>query len=796
MMIQKVRLINFVSHRDTSLEIPHGLTAVIGRNGAGKTSILDAISYALFKQHSRGRDENLNNRRASSAQVQLQFSSNGRSYEITWRIERGRRARAILKDAESGSPILIDAGERTAIPEMEKILGISREVFLNAAYIRQGEIARLLEARPAERKELISKLLGIDALEKIWESLRTPIRVLEERVERLREEAGRRLELEEVLKDVSSRLSESENLLREKKDELGKLEERLKEVEGKLRRLEEERARAESLREAISKLEKLIDRRREELSGAERELKLVEEAERKVSELRGAAEERSRLESEVEELRGRISEMRVVKDREKMLRRRAAEISDEISSLKGFIEDSLKVLEKCLQPEPVSEDEFSEKLSEAIEEHRRMRDELRDKIRRVVEEVGSLQGRRRTLLNHLEELEAGGSLCPLCRRPMSSEHREKLLESIRSELAEVEERIKVLEVEREELELDSQRISSMLERLSKLDPERFQESLSRIRSLESELSKLEEELSEIRGESLDELEKRFEERLSKLKEAERKIIKLEKEKGLIEKLGSAETIRRKVDRLTSEISELENKKRWMEERMSKLEYDPEAYRRLREEENSILREVSGLKAEASALSQRIEDLRSEKKRALDGLAEVEKAERALKALESYVRSLKNIRECFGKNGVQRHARALAKKSIEYYSKRFLQFFSLIYSDLKLDEDYNVYLYGPFGEQSIDSLSGGEKTAVALCLRLGIAAALIGDQIGCILMDEPTTHLDPERRRELIKLLTNFRGERGLIPQAIIVTHDPEVEQAADQVYHVTLKEGYSHVKKI
>ena len=163
MMIQKVRLINFVSHRDTSLELPHGLTAIIGRNGAGKTSILDAISYALFKQHSRGRDENLINRRASSAQVQLQFSSNGRSYEITWRIERGRRARAILKDAESGSPILIDAGERTAIPEMEKILGISREVFLNAAYIRQGEVARLLEARPAERKELISKLLGIDA---------------------------------------------------------------------------------------------------------------------------------------------------------------------------------------------------------------------------------------------------------------------------------------------------------------------------------------------------------------------------------------------------------------------------------------------------------------------------------------------------------------------------------------------------------------------------------------------------------------------------------------------------------
>lgn len=795
-MIRSVKLVNFVSHKDTSIELPHGLTAIIGRNGAGKTSILDAISYASFKQHSRGRDENLINRRASSARVQLQFSSNGRSYEITWRIERGKRARATLKDSETGSLILIDAGERTVIPEMEKILGVSRDVFLNAAYIKQGEIARLLEARPAERKELISKLLGIDALEKIWESLRTPIKVLEEKLERLREEAGRRLELEEKLREVSSSLSESEKLRGERKLRLEKLEEKLKEIEDELRRLDEERSRAEGLKEAISKLERLIDGRREGLNSARRELELVEEAEKRVSGLKEVVEEKKRLESEVEEIRRKISELKSVKGRKEMLKSRVEEISEEISSLRSFIKESLETLEGCLQLEKVSEEEFSEKLSAAIEENRRIREELRDRIRRLDEELGGLRGRRRTLLGHLEELEAGGSLCPLCRRPMSSEHRERVRESIRRELAEVEERISVFEVERDELELDSQRVSSTLDRLSKLDPERFQESLSKVKSLEHELAELEKELKEVREESLDEAEEELEDKLSRLKEVERKIIEFERERGLIEKLGSVEAVRRKISRLASEISELENKKRWMEERLSKLEYDPEAYRKLREEENKILREVSDLKADVSALSQKIEDLRSELKSVRDELAKVESAERAFKALESYIRSLKAVRECFGKNGVQRYARALAKRSIEYYSKRFLQFFSLIYSDLKLDEDYNVYLYGPFGEQSIDSLSGGEKTAVALCLRLGIAAALIGDQIGCILMDEPTTHLDPERRRELIRLLTNFRSERGLIPQVIIVTHDPEVEQAADQVYRVTLRGGYSHVEKI
>jgi len=47
----------------------------------------------------------------------------------------------------------------------------------------------------------------------------------------------------------------------------------------------------------------------------------------------------------------------------------------------------------------------------------------------------------------------------------------------------------------------------------------------------------------------------------------------------------------------------------------------------------------------------------------------------------------------------------------------------------------------------------------------------------------------------VRLLANLRGERGLIPQAIIVTHDPEVEQAANQVYRVEIEAGYSRVER-
>jgi exonuclease SbcC len=60
------------------------------------------------------------------------------------------------------------------------------------------------------------------------------------------------------------------------------------------------------------------------------------------------------------------------------------------------------------------------------------------------------------------------------------------------------------------------------------------------------------------------------------------------------------------------------------------------------------------------------------------------------------------------------------------------------------------------------------------------------------MDEPTTHLDEERRKELVNILSSFFREGGrIIPQMLIITHHREIEEVADVVYVVSKKEGYS-----
>ena len=85
MIIKSLVMKNFKSHWDTKIEFNTGISIIMGGNGAGKSSILEAVSFALFKQHSGKKIEQLitiGNDGHKKMVVQLEFSSNGRTYRV------------------------------------------------------------------------------------------------------------------------------------------------------------------------------------------------------------------------------------------------------------------------------------------------------------------------------------------------------------------------------------------------------------------------------------------------------------------------------------------------------------------------------------------------------------------------------------------------------------------------------------------------------------------------------------------------------------------------------------------
>ena len=88
MIIESIVIKNFKSHRDTKIEFNTGISIIMGDNGAGKSSILEAVSFALFKQHSGKKLEQLirtdhqNPDGKNKMSVELEFKSNGRTYRV------------------------------------------------------------------------------------------------------------------------------------------------------------------------------------------------------------------------------------------------------------------------------------------------------------------------------------------------------------------------------------------------------------------------------------------------------------------------------------------------------------------------------------------------------------------------------------------------------------------------------------------------------------------------------------------------------------------------------------------
>jgi len=157
MIIKELHLKNFISYSDANVSFPQGVIVIVGENGAGKTALLDGITYALLKEHSRGRDENLIKRGETNASIKLKFSAKGKEYEVEWKLSRSKSATGSLRQIEGNNSrplVMPGSGERTILPEIMKLTGLDKGILLNAIYVRQGKSLDYWMSRPLREKRL------------------------------------------------------------------------------------------------------------------------------------------------------------------------------------------------------------------------------------------------------------------------------------------------------------------------------------------------------------------------------------------------------------------------------------------------------------------------------------------------------------------------------------------------------------------------------------------------------------------------------------------------------------------
>ncbi|MCA9895468.1 MAG: SMC family ATPase, partial [Anaerolineae bacterium] len=170
---------NFLAYRSPDPIYFEGihLACLIGENGAGKSSLLDAITWALWGRARAKRDDDLVHLGQSEMFVQLDFEQEGLTYRVIRKRKAGKRGQGTLDmfvvQPDGELLTMNEPNMRQTQTKIDDILRLDYETFINSAFLQQGKADAFTVKNPADRKRILGEILGLDA----W-------RVYEDRVKR------------------------------------------------------------------------------------------------------------------------------------------------------------------------------------------------------------------------------------------------------------------------------------------------------------------------------------------------------------------------------------------------------------------------------------------------------------------------------------------------------------------------------------------------------------------------------------------------------------------------------------
>src|SRR5215208_5423311 len=240
-----LRISGFLSYHDT-VELDFTsfeLACISGHNGAGKSSLLDAITWSLFGE-ARGKSSDVINLRqdVKAAEVALTFQHEENTYRVQRTLPRNKNTLLEFQvlNQDTWKP-LTEKTTRETQARIEQTLRLDFETFVNASFFLQGRADQFTQQNATRRKEVLSNILGLE----MWEDYKNHT-------------AEKRKSLERDVDEIDGRMREIDAELAE--EDLRKA--RLKELESSLKQLTLARTAQESILENIKRNAALIDEQR------------------------------------------------------------------------------------------------------------------------------------------------------------------------------------------------------------------------------------------------------------------------------------------------------------------------------------------------------------------------------------------------------------------------------------------------------------------------------------------------------------------------------------------------------
>jgi exonuclease SbcC len=805
------------------------LAALTGENGAGKSSLLDAITWALWGKARAKRDDDLIHLGQEEMEVEYSFDLSGDIYRIIRKRDASKRGRSDLSlhvhDA-GGWRTLTESNLRATQSKISQLMRLDYDTFINSAFLLQGRADEFTMKAPGERKKILGDILGLQIYEFYAERAKMSAAAKEREADKFVVEIGQ-IEQElvrepEYQRELVEAQQEADHKGQERQaaeQSMDTLRERYRAVEYKQRQLDDLQDRLDRAKSDLAESAKAMASLQQQLAQYQTILGRRSEIEHGLTQLNQAKATLLEWDHRLQEsfkLSERKSEL------EKALAAARSKIEADLAKVGATI--------NLLQPKVAGIDAQQQQLAEAQaelarlqqleaerEQHRQTITALERDTARLEEQNKQLKGEMDEIKARLTQLGAAGSTCPVCQRPLDEHHRAEVLAQFQQDgttkgdtyranqaglremvgqfkilqqtmaeqerqlrgLVAVQRKVATLEQSLQEAESAAGQFKAaqqqQLELQKQLDSQSFaSEVVLQLTELQTELAGLgydhvahQQAKTEVECWTYVEAEERS------LKEAEKRLP--EEEKRLAQEQKRQTRLLEQTAGDQQDVARLEEETRDLAEMRLHLNQASEAVNRLQAEERQA-------RDKMAAAKQKLNHLAGLAKRR--GSLE-DKLQQVREALGIY----RELQTAFGKKGVQALLIESAIPEIEDEANKLLSRMTDGRMHVRFEtqreaksgdntiETLDIRIADEIGSRDYELYSGGEAFRVNFAIRVALSKVLArraGARLQTLVMDEGFGTQDVQGRERLVEAINAIQDD---FEKIIVITHIEELKDA-------------------
>jgi exonuclease SbcC len=779
--LMRLRLQNFRRHRATEIEFPDGVLAIVGPNGSGKSTLLEAVAFALFGPKAAGTGKDLIRSEdappGDAVRVELDLEVAGQALRVVREL-RGKAQNPMASlEVDGHLQVQPVAGSSDQVTQqVEKVLGLDREGFFHTVVARQRDLDRLGRLRPAERREFILGLVGISAVDGAIAAARGKRNELRLQAEEAARHVGDEAAFAAALATAQESYAAAVQTVAAREAELAAGERQANEATARLEAARVGHAQRVALEQQVVGLATAADGARKAAERIGTEVAGTLQHAERVEALRVQAEALEHAGAQLANIQGLV----LVQARRSQ---QQARILQEETVLQALLAEAESV-QVPAKPDVASVALGLEAAMAAVARSESAHAVATEKLGQARREAAALEGLQ------------GSAPCPSCRQPVSPEHLEEERVAVRAKLVALDDVLlrsaQAVREARAQATAARTALATAQAEAQRADALARQREMAaqRAAGLQVTLAALREALPPDPGPLADVAE------LKRRAEAA-KAARLE--------LAKAEAAAARLPALRSQLLEAERTAQAAAAQVAELRLSLAT----QADTAALLAAATAAFAQVQAAVVRLRSVhvvallaaQAAEQAVAIAVADQARDRAARERLAGLQRELARWTALVGAAGgglLERFREHLVARTAPAINQEASQLLALFtqgrYTELVLDDAYEVYMGDGGRLLPLERFSGGEQDLAHLALRLGISRLLAtrsgAPEIRFLALDEVFSSLDTERCDALLGAL---RGLTGLYSQVLAVTHLERLQESFDSVVQVKLEDGASLV---